>query len=542
VTTEGTHDSRSRAFLRERVGRFGLLVGALFGAFLLFRTVTMLISAPKIEFLEGHYLWHLAATLCFVATWAACRLGPDSESYVRGVETVGLASGTLTTALMALGIPLLARPEMIMLLALGLGFSARSVYVPSTGRRTLMLGVLMVVPIVLTTYEAYLSIDPAVIALAGESATPAMVAGSRALESAVWWSLAVTVATSASIVIYGLRREVRDAKQVGQYRLEEKLGEGGMGAVYRAHHALLRRPTAVKLLPAHKAGEAIERFEREVQMTARLSHPNTVTIYDYGRTGDGVFYYAMELIEGATLAEVVEIGGPQPAGRVRALMRQAADALIEAHGIGLIHRDIKPANIMVFLPHHLEGLGEVVKVVDFGLVKDVTGIEGIGVTNTEVITGTPQYMAPEAMTDPAAVDGRTDLYALGAVAYYLVTGRHVFEGTTLIEVCSKHLHAVPDPPSVDGRPIDPGLSRLILDCLEKEPGARPQRAIDVRDRLDALEGLGVWGPVEAAAWWAECDEALRKGRTRTVLSTGETLEIGIGDRATVAIPEHVAPR
>ena len=249
----------------------------------------------------------------------------------------------------------------------------------------------------------------------------------KALTTAFWWALTTLVCTASSHVIYGLRAKVQRAKQLGQYTLGEKLGEGAMGMVFRAHHGMLRRPTAIKLLLPDKVGEqSLARFEREVQLTARLTHPHTVTIFDYGRTPDGIFYYAMELLEGAALDKIVQVNGAQPVERVAYIMDQVAAALGEAHGIGLIHRDIKPANIILT---EQGGEPDVAKVVDFGLVKDVRGdssspelsIAGDGVA------GTPLYMSPETITAYQQIDARSDIYSLGAVCYFLLTGTHVFE-------------------------------------------------------------------------------------------------------------------
>ena len=278
-----------------------------------------------------------------------------------------------------------------------------------------------------------------------------------------------------------------------------------MGVVYRASHAFLRRPTAVKLLPPEKAGaENLRRFEQEVQLTASLKHPNTITIFDYGHTADGVFYYAMEYVQGLILSDLVARSGPQHQGRVVALMRQAASALVEAHEVGLVHRDIKPSNIMVHLAHGFGGVGDGVKVLDFGLVKQVRQEGGIDLTNEANLSGTPQYMAPESIKSPDTIDARADLYALGAVAYYLLTGSHVFGGETIVEVCSHHLHTSPDPVSTRlGTPISEDLESLILCCLAKDPADRPQTAEELERRFAECANVPRWTYEDAQRWWAE---------------------------------------
>lgn len=350
--------------------------------------------------------------------------------------------------------------------------------------------------------------------------------------AAVWWMLYTALATGITHVIYGLRRQVRDVKKLGEYTLEEKIGEGGMGVVYRAHHGMLRRPTAIKLLKAGKSNEAaIERFAREVRLTARLTHPNTVTIYDYGRTPEGLFYYAMELLEGADLREVVAVDGPQAPGRVVKVLSEVASALTEAHGVGLIHRDIKPANIILSFQG---GMPDVAKVVDFGLVKELDR-EGIGeseLAKDHAITGTPQYMAPESITTPDQVDARSDLYALGAVGYFLLTGTHVFSAMTIVEICADHLHTEPEPPSARLGPSAPAipadLEALILECLQKDPTDRPQTAAALSLRLQELSSAGSWKRTDASAWWDEFRGALDERRgVPDALGEGHTLDVAL---------------
>jgi serine/threonine-protein kinase len=274
---------------------------------------------------------------------------------------------------------------------------------------------------------------------------------------------------------------------------------------------MLRRGTAVKLLPPEKAGEqAVARFEREVQLTARLTHPNTVTVFDYGRTPEGVFYYAMELLDGASLEDVVALDGAQPPGRVIHILQQVAGALSEAHSINLIHRDVKPANIFLC---EQGGEPDVPKVLDFGLVKEVSEGGGVGLTQADAITGTPLYMSPESIRAPGSMDGRSDLYALGAVGYYLLTGDHVFKGDTLVEVCGHHLHTTPQAPSERlGSTVPEDLEVLLLECLEKEPSKRPETAAALRRRLQRCRASGEWDGERARRWWRDNSAGIRKRR------------------------------
>jgi serine/threonine protein kinase len=284
-----------------------------------------------------------------------------------------------------------------------------------------------------------------------------------------------------------------------------------MGVVYKATHALLKRPTAVKLLRLGQESDAtLRRFEREVQLTSSLSHPNTIAVYDFERTREGVFFYAMEYIDGVTLEQLVDRTGPLPPGRVIYVLKQVAAALAEAHSIGLIHRDIKPANIMI---SRRGGLSDFVKVLDFGLVRAIApdGDEGSAqtVTQATAFVGTPLYLAPEAITNPLGIDGRADLYALGAVGYFLLTGTPPFYRGSVVEICAHHVHSVPDPPSGRTRgPIPVGLEALVLKCLEKAPERRFQSALDFRAALETLAAIAPWSDRDAEAWWKNEGDAL----------------------------------
>jgi hypothetical protein len=313
----------------------------------------------------------------------------------------------------------------------------------------------------------------------------------------------------AMLVIRRQRRELHHAtiaaQQLGQYTLLEELGTGGMGTVYRAQHALLRRPTAIKLLrPEVMSGTALARFEREVQVTSRLTHPNTVAIYDFGRTAEGVFYYVMEYLEGLNLDEFVSRYGPTGEARTLHVLRQVCASLGEAHGAGLIHRDVKPANI--FLTSR-GGIRDFVKVLDFGLARSLNVEQEPNLTSTNIVAGTPQYLSPEAVAQPDRVDARADVYAIGAVGYFLLTGLPVFTGSSASEVCLMHLNAVPQPPSIRTTlPVSPALEALLMRCLAKSPAERPRDAADLLQQLETHVATDRWTPDDAARWWAEQEQ------------------------------------
>jgi len=345
-----------------------------------------------------------------------------------------------------------------------------------------------------------------------------------------WALVALLMLGAVGIFFYNflfqdMSNRMRKAERLGQYTLEEKIGEGGMGSVYKAKHAMLRRPTAIKLIKEGQVKpETLVRFEREVQLTSQLANPNTVAIYDYGRTPEGVFYYAMEYLPGITLDNLVLNDGPQPERRVVHILRQICSSLAEAHARGMIHRDIKPANIMLL---ERGGMYDVIKVLDFGLVKDITsGDQNVTAMNT--VPGTPHFLSPEAIQHPDAIDARSDLYAVGAVGYFLLTGSFVFSGTSAIEVLGKQVNDTPEDPSERlGRSLDPYLEGLILQCLAKDPADRPA---DAGVLLEALSSgyqspIGTWTQKEAAAWWAESSSDCRAPECMDSMSMEPTLEV-----------------
>ena len=341
--------------------------------------------------------------------------------------------------------------------------------------------------------------------------------------------VATTIVTSH--VIYGLQQRLSDIKKLGQYELEKKLGEGGMGKVYLARHAMLRRLAAVKLLSegGQVSKNAAERFRDEVQFTSRLTHPNTVHVFDYGLTPQGQFFYAMEYLDGATLQALVEATGPMPPARVAYVLKKVAASLVEAHGEGLLHRDIKPANIMLC---KLGGVFDSVKVLDFGLVQAIDArTPGNGAMDDVRLEGTPGYLAPECIVDAAGSEPRSDLYGLGAVGYFLLTGRPPFHGEDVVDVLAQHLTEEPRLPSdVLQRAVDQELERLILSCLEKDPELRPSSSEALLRELIGISERLRWSPEERAIWWAEhagVMESYREANTDSV-GTARKLRIGRG--------------
>ena len=313
----------------------------------------------------------------------------------------------------------------------------------------------------------------------------------------------------AARVVHSLGVEVRRAHDLGSYRLDMLLGRGGMGEVWRASHRMLARPAAIKLIrrdtlardPA-LAATAVDRFEREAQVIASLQSPHTVALYDFGVTDDGSLFYVMELLEGVNLEGLVRQFGPLPAERVVYLLRQVCSSLAEAHHHGLVHRDVKPANI--YLCHR--GMEyDVVKVLDFGIVKKaVTDNEPTvrELTRANDIAGTPNYMAPEIAMSTASVDGRADLYAVGCVAFWLLTGRPVFEEATPMATIIAHVQRQPIPPSTATEfEVPAALDEIILDCLAKDPAARPASADVLSTRLAAISFARPWTEQSAVRWW-----------------------------------------
>jgi serine/threonine-protein kinase len=514
-----SHGEEERAFYQQRVALFWKAIFLI----ALGTDVIELVVDPT-SFGRAGGILDRVSTLFFGFLWLLCRGRRRPWGALMAVEWAGLAVAVAAISLagryltaeaiaqlvsrapgtdpgsLALSKAADAYVSVMTLLGGALILVVRAALVPSSPQRTLVLTSLLGLPFVAVPYF----LAPA------SGGAPPLRTGSfpvfGAVTYAVWWAIVAAAATVVSSVVFGLRAAVRNARRLGQYTLEAKIGEGGMGVVYRAHHGMMRRPTAIKLLRPEKAIEAnLKRFEREVQLTARLTHPHTITLFDYGRTPDGVFYYAMELLKGASLQKVVTVAGRLGPARVVHVLYEVAGALVEAHDVGLVHRDIKPANIILC---RQGGLYDFPKVVDFGLVKTLDPGADAALTRADVIAGTPLYIAPEAVTSPDSVGPLSDLYSLGAVGYFALTGQNVFEGRTLVEVCSHHLHTHPETPSKRlNLPLPADLEEVVLDCLEKDPARRPQGARDLRLRLQACADFGGWTEEDARTWWEENEAA-----------------------------------
>ncbi|HEY2946555.1 MAG TPA: serine/threonine-protein kinase [Vicinamibacteria bacterium] len=338
----------------------------------------------------------------------------------------------------------------------------------------------------------------------GNPAPPRAVALTNFLEN----YLAAALALVPTLVLRRLGAAVQKAREMGSYELVERLDRGGMGEVWRARHRMLARPAAVKLIRPDRLGlgggevaaSLLRRFEREAQATATLHSPHTIELYDFGVTRDGVFYYVMEMLDGLDLESLVHRFGPVPADRAVHFLLQACDSLADAHHAGLIHRDIKPANLYACRRGRKH---DFLKVLDFGLVKSSWADEGSNprLTTEGMITGTPAYMAPEVARGERAIDARVDLYGLGCVAYWLLTGRTVFDGSTPMQLALQHVNTLPVPPSKRSElPIPAAVEEVVLACLEKDPARRPASADDLGARLSACAVTG-WTPERARRWW-----------------------------------------
>jgi serine/threonine-protein kinase len=500
-----------QALLRKR-WRVGGLIGT--GAFVVFVIVqtSALVQDPGLSL--PHWLitaefWLILVTLA-VFTGILWSKRPLSLAWLRGIETV-LVGVCLAHMALLVWLDLQFGRSLVRLLAEGpvhwghpVAYWAFPFFVlivgygtliPNTGRRCLLVvGIMALTPLT-------------VLAVTGLSvgATLTSNLGFLLLYLAMYMAVAVAIAVYGSHRIEVLRQEAFEARRLGQYRLTQRLGAGGMGEVYLAEHALLRRPCAVKLIRPERAGDPqnLRRFEREVQSMAALTHPNTVEIFDYGHAQDGTFYYVMEYLPGLSLEQLVNRHGPLPPGRAVHLLRQVCGALAEAHAAGLVHRDVKPGNVLAC---ERGGRHDVAKLLDFGLVQthDLAGGAGADrLTQVGVIAGTPAYMSPEQAAGRDDLDARSDLYNLGAVAYFLLTGRPPFVRDTAVQTLAAHLGEPVVPPSRLRCDLPADLEAVVLRCLEKDPARRYPGAEATERALAACACAGEWSWEQAAGWWRE---------------------------------------
>jgi serine/threonine-protein kinase len=490
-----------RCLLRKRLRVVALLLFTGFSAFLLWFAL-MRAATGEWPVYGSLLAWHVNVTVLLgLLAWKLCGHCDLSLKQLRVVEALVFGAP-------AYYFVMLDYQRMVLNASLGehahvhpigtgwmLLIFCYALFVPNTWRRAaVVIGLLAATPIVLNLFVY--ARNPIFAALVDEHFRGALT------EQSLKMVLAATVAIVGVHSIGALRREAFVAKQLGQYRLKKLLGSGGMGEVYLAEHQMMKRPCAVKVIRPEKAGDpqVLARFEREVRATAKLSHWNTIDIYDYGRTPDGTFYYVMEFLPGHNLGELVNGHGPLPATRILYLMRQVCDALSEAHLHGLVHRDLKPANIYVA---YRGGMYDVAKVLDFGLAKPLTDAKNDGLTQEGSITGSPLFMSPEQASSEE-VDGRSDIYSLGAVMYFMATGKAPFAYDNPLKVMIAHASEDPEPPRYLNGDVPAELEEIILRSLEKRPTDRFQSMAELRDALDHVIVDGEWNSRIAAEWW-ECN-------------------------------------
>jgi serine/threonine-protein kinase len=486
----------AHSFLQKRLALYLTIVLSLWtAAFVVEQVASLFLSGHLVNFHgprsdAGAYLATFIAVLVLQAAMlAVARTRSLTPTVARCIEVLVTLAMISHACFTLAGRPITVRPDVLMLYIATTYLMLRAATMPESSRSALLSGLLVMALVLGATVFVHRR----------ATGTLAPTAITEIAAQAVLAAVSIALTTTITFVIYGLRERVRAARQLGPYTLMQKVGEGGMGVVYRARHALLRRPTAVKVLITANAAEGqTARFEQEVQLTADLSHPNIVSVYDFGRSPDGAFYYAMEYVDGIDLQRLVECDGPQPAARVVHILMQAADALAEAHELGLIHRDVKPANLM--LMNHGRRPDQV-KVLDFGLAKHLRGDARLPQSGVNLVQGTPLYMAPEAVTNPADVDAQSDLYGLGAVAYFLLSGVPPFRGKTYVEVFARQLYEVLKPPSKQlGAPIPLSLEKLVMSCMAKGKADRPPTAGALLQALRGLDALE-WPADAAHAWW-----------------------------------------
>ena len=479
--------------LRLRAAAFMLLIG--FGVFLIRHIAGIVMGEPLVPVLLGfHVLVVLILSLSAAPLWRHSDVSLKqlriSELIIFGLPAAFFLMLQHRVTMEDPGRGVMPPPLPLWLLLI----FTYGMFIPNTWRRAaVVIGAIGLAPLLL---------------VAGTMLAYPQVAVGITVVGVTQHALVLFIAAVASVfgtrLINSLRCEVSEAKQLGQYRLVKLLGIGGMGEVYLAEHRMLKRRCAIKLIHPDRSADPrlLARFEREVRMTARLSHWNTVEIFDYGRTDDGTFFYVMEYLPGLSLEDLLERHGPLPAERVIHLLRQTCQGLREAHEVGLIHRDIKPGNVFAA---YRGGHYDVVKLLDFGLVKPVGENPSARLSQEGGISGTPLFMSPEQARGLDDLDARSDIYSLGAVAYALLTGRPPFDGTNAMDVMIAHVRDEPVWPSHHQADVPADLEYVILRCLAKNPEDRFQNVDSLEQALAKCAAADQWTQWHAAGWWHDND-------------------------------------
>jgi len=532
----GLDTSGGLDFVRERLALLGKMVFLLSFGFLVLMvaSVAFVGGVPLAVVLRLPVtLGHFFATSMMGVLWLLASRKTTSRALLGAIDAICVIAGCGFLAIMTLADVFQIQQAIS---AITVTTMARAILVPSRPLRTLLISALAFLPtIAMAVLHHYSGIVPPI---DGKTFSPEFQRTHLVLNTVLWSILGITLTTVTSQVTYGLRRQVAEVSELGQYILEEKIGGGGMGEVWRARHRLLIRPAAVKIIRRDvltamggDPGLLMRRFEREARATAALKSPHTVQLYDFGTTDDGTLYYVMELLDGFDLDTLIKSNGPIPAERAVHIMRQVCRSLADAHTNGLVHRDIKPANVII---SRIGSTFDFAKVLDFGLVKldsphrideDALKLTAVGSTS-----GTPGFMAPEVVLGAAETDHRVDIYSLGCVAYWLLTGKLVFEGDTPMQVMIDHARTPPPRPSSRVElSIPPALEDLVMECLQKDPAQRPASAEILHVRLGEIPLPSEWSGERAEKWWSTHRPPRADARpVADILLSHEGREIHIG--------------